>query len=307
MTLLSEVKNRILKVMNEYSVSGEVISTTDENALDYLLRMNSLIDMQQRKVATTLKKISKCLKFTQYPLTNYGSNAIVRFEGTDIYVGGYQNINSYSLKVDGSCTITIEESVDAVTYTTLDTETVTITTFGTFETVRGNITPTTDYYVRIKISGTYDFNISPVALYTATFPTDSDVPVYDDYLAKTLPSDFYNIDYITVGNNNDYKMLTDYKQEGRTTLYIPFNTTGEVRIYYWAYPTKIDDTTLDTITLDVDDEAVDVIVYGVALELVDETSTELYQRIRAKYEYFLGTLDNSVVRSVQVKQRLFKG
>ncbi len=306
--LLSEVKNRILKVMNEYSVSGEVISATDENALDYLLRMNSLIDIHQRKIATTLKKISKCLKFTQYPLINYAvSEGITRFEGTDLYFGGNQGIKSYCVKVDGSCTVTIEQSVDGVTYTTLETTAVVITTFGQFETVRGNITPTTDYYVRMKISGTYDFNISSVALYSATFPTDSDVPVYDDYIAKTLPTDLYNINYIMVGDNNEYKMLVDYKQEGRTTLLIPFDTTGEIRMYYWAYPAKIDDTTLDTITLDVDDEAIDVVVYGVALELVDETSTELYQRIKSKYEYFLGTLDNSVSVSPKIRQRLFKG
>jgi len=304
--LLSEVKNRILKVMNEYSVAGEVISSTDENALDYLLRMNSLIDMEQRKIATTSRKISKCLRFTQYPLTNYvNTTGITRYTGTALYFGGSTSIKSYSLQVDGSCTVDVEESVDGITYTTLDTTAVTITTFGQFDTVRGNITPTTDYYVRLKVSGTYDFNIGTVALYSATFPLDSDVPLYDDYIAKTLPADFYNIDYILTGDNNDYRPLIDFVVEGRTILMIPFNTNGEVRVFYWAYPTAISDTTLDTITLDIEDDAIDALVYGVALELVDETSSELYQRIKSKYDFYLSTLNNTITRSVQVKQRLF--
>jgi hypothetical protein len=276
--LLSEAKNRILKTMNEYSISGEVISSTDENALDYLLRMNSLIDMHQRKIATTYKKISKCLRFTQYPLTNLtGVTGIQRFEGTTLYYEGGTGVKSYCVQVDGSCTITIEQSVDGTTYTTLESQAVTITTFGQFETVRSNVTPTTDYYVRMKISGTYDFNIASVALYGATYPTDSDIPVYDDYIEKTLPTDFYNIDYIVVGDNGNYKPLDDYRQENRTTLLIPFATTGEVRVYYWAYPTKIDDDTPDTTILDTSDEAIDAVICGVAMDLVDDEKSDLYQ------------------------------
>ncbi len=313
---LAEIKTRILMVMNEYSINGEVVASTDENRMDYDLRMNSLIDMHQRKMATSsikAKKILKSTEFTQYSPENQISGDrfdITRYEGTTLYFAGGQNPDSYSIQVDGSCTITVEESADAETYATLESTDVTITTFGTFESVCGNISPTTDYYVRIKVTGTYHFNIRGAALYDVTYPSDDDVPDYEAYRKYTMPTDFYQMRNIILNGQTirgeEYGILTRFGIEGRNYLYLPWDLRGEIRVYYWAYPTAIDDDTIDTVTLDVDDEVIDAIVYGVALELVDDDNVTLIQRLQTRYNEFFAGIDNSIVRGGgTVKNTLF--
>lgn len=298
---LGEVKNRIRGVMNEKSINGELIGATDENRLDYDLRMNSLIDMHQREIATSLKKISRVHRFTQFPPTNTIANPlnqfdIVQFTGTTLYFQGSTKVKSYCVKVDGSCTITLQQSSDGVTYTDLETVSVAITTYGKFETFKSNLTPTTGYYVRMKIEGTYTFNIRSIALYDASYPTDNDIPVYEDFRGIAMPSDYYNLHYIVLNGQRQeskrYLKTSEFEQEGRTSIYLPWSEKGEYRIYYWAYPTKIDDNTSDSVTLDVDDEAIDAIVYGVAMDLIDDERSTAYSRIQVKYSEFTSRLSN---------------
>lgn len=313
---LSEMKERILKVMNEYSINGELVASTDENRMDYDLRMNSLIDMHQRKMATSALKAKKILKsytFTQYSPENKISGDrfdITRYEGNTLYFNGGINPKSYTIQVDGSCTITVEQSADAETYTTVEATTVTITTFGTFESVCGNISPTEDYYVRIKVAGTYHFNVRGVALYDVTYPSDDDVPDYEAYRKISMPSDFYQFRNLVLNGQTvrgeEYGVLTRFGVEGRNYLYLPWDMRGEIRVHYYAYPTVIDDDTLESATLDVDDEVIDVIVYGVALDLIDDDNTVLYQKLLNKYNEFFAGIDNNIVRGGgTVKNNLF--
>ncbi len=313
---LGEMKTRILKVMNEYSINGELVASTDENRMDYDLRMNSLIDMHQRKMATSALKAKKILKsyvFTQYSPENKIAGDrfdITRYEGTTLYFAGGTNPKSYTIQIDGSCTVTVEQSEDAETYTTVEATAVTITTFGTFQTVHNNITPTTDYYVRIKVTGTYDFNIRGAAFYAVTYPLASDIPDYEAYRKVTMPTDFYQFRNLVLNGQTirgeEYGVLTRFGVEGRNYLYLPWDLRGEVRVYYFAYPTVIDDTTLDTVTLDVDDEVIDVIVYGVALDLIDDDNTILHQNVLNKYNEFFAGVDNNIVRGGgTIKNSLF--
>jgi len=162
----------------------------------------------------------------------------------------------------------------------------------------------------MKIEGTYNFNIRSMALYDASYPSDDDIPVYEDFRAHEMPSDYYNLQYILLnGQKQDskhYLKSSEFEQEGRTSIYLPWEEKGEYRIHYWAYPAKIDDNTLDSITLDVDDEAIDAIVYGCALDLLDKEDSEPYRRISKKYDYFLSTLDNKqAVGGTTINNTLF--
>lgn len=313
---LSEIKTRILKVLNEYSINGEVIGAADENRMDYDLRMNSLIDMHQRKIATTVKKISKSYVFTQYPPTNAIADPddqfdIVPYEGTTLYYSGGQDAKSYYFEVDGDCTVTIQESEDGETWGGIVlTLTPEPTRFGLFTAYKGNINPTTDYYVRYKFEGDYAFNIRNIAFYTMAYPTDNDVPAYKDYRPYAMPSDFYQLRYILQNgqkaDDKDYLKTPRWQLEGNA-LYIPWTETGEFRVHYWGYPTAINDSTLDTATLDIDDEATDAIIYGVAMDLIDDERKDAYRRIQNKYVDFVSRLDDKTTTGrLSIANRLFR-
>jgi hypothetical protein len=299
---LGEVKSRVRKAMNEYSINGEIIGATDENRLDYDLRMNSTIDMHQRKIATTSKKISSSYVFSQYPPTNTLSGPLLQFDlvqytGTTLTYSGSANVNSYYIEADGACTLTFKESEDGTTWATFDTATITPTRYGLFTASKDLLTPTADYYVKVEVDGTYDFTVRNVALYSNTYPTANDIPPYKDFRPYAMPDDFFQLHYIILNGqraeSKRYQKTSEWEQEGRNNIYIPFFEKGEYRVYYWAYPTKIDDDTLDSVTLDIDDEAIDPLVYGAALDLIDDERTEAYKRIQAKYFDFMARLDNS--------------
>lgn len=300
---LAEVKTRILKALNEYSINGEAVGATDENRMDYDLRMNSLVDMHQRRIATSSKKISSSYVFSQYPVSNEISDPLdqfdlVQFTGTTLYYSGGTDVKSYYFEVDGDCTVTIQQSADGETWDgTVTTISPAPSRYGLMTAYKGNITPTTDYYVRFAFSGTYAYNIRNIAFYAVSFPTDSDVPPYKDYRPYAMPSDFYQLRYIVLNgqraDSKKYFKTGEWKQEGRNYIYVPWFEKGEFRVYYWAYPTVIDDDTTSTDTLDIDDEAIDCIVYGVAMDLMDDEREPAYRRLKTKYNEFVARLDNS--------------
>lgn len=303
--------------MNEYSINGEIIGATDENRLDYDLRMNSVIDMHQRRIATSTKKISSSYVFSQYPPTNTISNPLnqfdlVQFNGTDIEYSGGQNVKSYYFEVDGNCTVTIEESPDGTTWSTLSTITPTPTRYGLFTAYKGAIATTADYYVRYVFTGTTVYNIRNIAFYAAAYPTVNDIPPYKEKRPYAMPTNFYQLHYIILNgqrvDSKQYLKTSDWEQEGRNNIYVPFTEKGEYRVYYWAYPTAINDDSLDSITLDIDDEAIDCIVYGTAMDLIDDERTTAYQRLKVKYDEFIARLDNSTpMGGVTISNTLFTG
>lgn len=312
---LGEVKLRVRKILNEFSINGEVIGATDENRMDYDLRMNSLIDMQQRKIATSSKKISASYVFSQYPPTNTIANPLSQFDliqytGTKLTYSGSANVHSYYIEADGYCILTFKESVDGLTWSAFDVVSIVPTRYGLFTASKGLLTPTTGYYTEMEVTGTYDFSIRNIALYSNTYPTAADVPPYKDFRPYAMPANYYKLQKIKLNgqraDDKGYIITSEWEQEGRNYIYIPFAEKGEYRIYYWAYPTAIDDTTLDTVTLDIDDEAIDPLVYGVAMDLIEDERGIAYQRIQAKYSEFTSRLDNSTPKGgATVKNRLF--
>lgn len=315
MQLLSEVKTRILKVLREYTTRGEVVESTNKRILDLTLSMNSLIDIHQRKIATTVKKIASSYIFTQYPPTNTISTTdslfdVVPFLGDDITYSGGTEVKSYYFEADGSCTVYIEQSSDSSTWTILTTLTPS-PTYGQMTAYYGLLSPTTDYYVRYRFSGTTYYNIRNIAFYSLTYPLASNIPPYKDYRPYDLPSDFFKLKSVVlngqVQDSKKYVKSTDWEQEG-SKIYLPFDEKGEYRIYYWKYPTAINDSTLDSTYLEIDDEAVDAIVYGVAMDLVaiDENFTPSYNRLQLKYSEIMSRLSNDVpIGRSNITQTLF--
>lgn len=256
-------KKRAIQLMDEYSLNS-VLQSAALNA-DYTLRMNNLADACQKEIAQ-VKKIHAVYSISQNKIKPQNSNfKLQQFlpGGTDITLQATGS-KSYYFEVDNGSTIVIEEEVSGV-WTTLQTITV-LDTVNSFEVHKGLISPSsTSNNVRLRFTGTFPYNIRNVALWSYSFATDADVPNYTPYVSYTMPTDFFELEKVV--QRTDMKQYNDlgiYRWEGRQTFVLPYDYTGSFDIFYFRYPTTIDDNTLDTYTFEVDTEAQEAIPYYLA-------------------------------------------
>jgi len=85
---------------------------------------------------------------------------------------------------------------------------------------------------------------------------------YKIYTEIALPTDFKELKDIWI-ENEFYSSVTDYKFEGKLLL-IKSNLVGDLAINYYKYPTTIDVNTVETVELEIDIDAQELIPYYVA-------------------------------------------
>ena len=74
--------------------------------------------------------------------------------------------------------------------------------------------------------------------------------------------------------------------------FITFLETGVADIYYYKYPTTIDDKTEDTFEFELSDDALEILPYGVAADVLKSDVSNGYGQIYAqRYKEMLQTLD----------------
>lgn len=312
---LGEVKNRILKVLREYSRRGEITPTTDKQYLDLTLSMNSLIDMHQRKIATSVKKLETSKVFTQYNPSNiltYSKSLfdIIHVTKNDVIISGYGIAHSYYFESDNYFYASIETSDDGETWVNQSYVSAAGFTSGIMKAYSGECFSTN--YIRIVFYGNASaYNIRNIAMFEEISYNITNLPKYKDPMPYTLPDNFYKMKSIILnGQEQDSKKYiksTNWEQEG-TTIYLPYDEIGEYRILYWKYPTIIDDSTNDSTALESDLEAIDAIIYGVAMDIaeVDETFQPMYTRLQNKYSEIMSKLSNDVpIGRSSITQSLF--
>lgn len=316
-TTLGEAKTIAIKLINNYSTSGNLILTSDPNMLDYTLRMNGLFNTYQNQVAT-IKKIHAVHKITQNPIPNQLTNPLYLFDlvqhlSTDItYVA--KGSNAYYFEVDNLCDIYIEEEV-AGAWVALPTpiNISVMTKPEGFFAYSGLITSSAvTNNIRIRFSGNYPYNIRGIALYAYTFPTTADIPPYTRYNLYTMPSDFYQLNKVVwKGNMVDakaYESTADFFWEGRNVIAINYYNKGEYSIFYYKYPTKITDATLDTATFDIDEDAVQCLPFLVAADVIQDERASVANTLRAIGQNMLANLDIKISNgSNSVANTLFTG
>jgi hypothetical protein len=74
--------------------------------------------------------------------------------------------------------------------------------------------------------------------------------------------------------------------------FVTFLETGIADIYYYKYPTRIDENTEDTFEFELSDDALEILPYGVAADLLKSDVSNGYGQIYAqRYKEMLQTLD----------------
>lgn len=312
---LQELREKAIKLINFYSISGNIIPETDNSYLDYKLRINALTDIAQKEIATTAKRIRKQQKITQKPIASQLPNPLYNFDivqhlDSDIIYSATGS-KAYTFKVDNVSTVYIEESSNSgSTWTTLSTISHT-TPLNQFTEYKGLITlSNTSNLARIRFSGNYPYNFRDVALFAYTFPNVSAIPQYQNYNLYTMPSDFYQLNKITLKGNRDdgnrYTPTADFYWEKRNVLAVNYYNVGEYVIDYYAYPTTINDSTSDLFELEIDIEAQEAIPYYVASHLMMDENGNINNKLYGIYQGKLSNLDDKVSNgSTSISNTLF--
>ena len=102
-------------------------------------------------------------------------------------------------------------------------------------------------------------------------------------LATYIPR-FRTMDRLMLESGGVYDEAEEWSMEGDTVLVIPGNLAGVYTIWYAAYPQKITETTPDTETIDMPEEAAALIPLYIAAELYKEDEIAMATMFRNEFE-----------------------
>jgi hypothetical protein len=230
--------------------------------------MNPLANTAQMELAK-IAKISATHTVSQNPITNLltdtGFKEVQHFPGTDLTYTA-EGALSFSVEVDGACTLTFEEYesdewIDiSGTYgseSTAFTGDIDVSGITTFTNYRGLLTLTTaDNNVRLTITATYPMKSRYRALFGYTYADESSVPWYRAYIPYVLPSDYMEFNKIMrTYDDRRFQENTDFILTPDKKVYLSWFLTGEFDIHYWRFPTTIDNDTEDSYEFELPEDA----------------------------------------------------
>lgn len=296
-------KDKAVKLINEWSNKGAL--NPPAKKADYTLRFPDVAQAAQTEIAT-VKKIHAVYNFSQNPIKPLAGLMTgfdeVQFLGTDYTNMSGQGAKAYYFEMDKPGTVYIEEETSTNVWTLLDTLSITGVTY--FTPYKGFITPSlSTNSVRLRFSGTYPYNIRYRAMWAYTFATVEDIPDYRPYVKYPLPANAMEIKKIINETEvRQYKALSDYYVEGKTTLVVNYFFTGSFRVEFYQYPTEITPETDDDFEFELDYEAQELVPYYMAASvLLDDKETRSFGVIRLnEYQAKLANLSTEQNESFAV-------
>lgn len=293
MTTWADIKLKTLQKM--FAADGNNIPT-DTATKDYIASMPGAANEALQMLATAGKFIIKSIDIAHNPVKNLLGDgkhikSIERGEikyttkGARSFYFEYFGEGAYEVLVGG-----------------VSTATGTLTKKQGYSSVKALIDNTDDLDTELVFTSDYPLAVKNVALYSANFPTDDDVPSYAEkirYNLKTLVDDFYmlsteDIYYEGDANVSRYIRTSDYFQEGRTVLVLDRDTPGNFKVYYKAYPQSITSETEDTEELSLDPEVVALMPLYMASQLYKDDDAGIATTYRNEFEVAFERLRDSV-------------
>lgn len=291
--IVQDLYYKLLGLLDQYTEDGVI--TAEEDVIDVQKKFIIFADQAQKEL-WKYNKITKQIEITNKPPKNrlglLSNFDIIDFEGDTQYYpneAGINNVQGYSIEVDGDCTITYEELVGS-SWTQLVQLTPTgLTEMTTFKGIL-NVSSTTNP-VRLVVSGTTHFKHMNRALWQFKYATDK-VPEYAPWVKYDLPTDFNAVDMVVEEFPvRQYDANSIYKLENYRDFYYNFYFEGKIRVTYRPVPSTI---TALTDTIDIDDVLAEAIVYDCAAKIgfyenKDIVNFAEQRRIEAKTEASMDT------------------
>jgi hypothetical protein len=269
-----EAKELFLTILDEATKKGVKLPAT-KNA-DYRDKFDKFLNEAQIYIAG-LVKIPAVFTVTHNPIPIQGNlnshNTIQYLPGTDRV---FTNVGTkaYYFEMDNIGTVTI--SINGVVVKTIEN-----TVKRKYTAYKGNTGAESTDTVVITFTGEYPYNIKNIAPYAYKFPTDDDVPVFDQYPGYDMPSDFMSFDTVTLRTDPRlYELYKAYKWENNKRVILEYYKTGSFDIHYYKYPAAILPTAADSTVLEIEDKAFDLLVLhtGILATAADNPTLSAYLR-----------------------------
>jgi len=156
-------------------------------------------------------------------------------------------------------------------------------TLALIEEYNGEATFTDDADLKAKLNYAINTIQTELALSVAPIIKKSTIAkASESDLSSNLPSDFYQL----------YKLAECSFDIFTSTIEFNNDYVGNINMYYKAYPTRIIDTTLDTVELEIDRNAQEIMKWGVASEILKMDPAIDYGIFEAKYQNLKANIDS---------------
>lgn len=111
------------------------------------------------------------------------------------------------------------------------------------------------------------------------------------YSEYTLPYDCYQIKNVFLLDSNNIKGESDYYTVGKNKIYISDKNEGKTVVEYYKYPQVINEETEDDFYLELDQDALSVLPYKVANDILVTDPSADYTAFATEYQRKLQLLD----------------
>jgi len=286
---------KLITLQKLFSANGSTIPD-DVSTRDYIAAMPGAANEGLQLLSTAGKFIIKSIDIAHNPIKNLITNGqhifsqergniVFQTDGARSFYFEYFGAGTYTIKVGDT-----------------ESEPVELENLTGYASVKGLISNADDEQVTITFTSVYPLAVKNVALYSADFPTDDDVPTFAEkvrYNLKEMASDFYQLATEDIYYEGDadvsrYVRTSDYFQEGNKVLVLDRDTPGNFKIYYNAYPSKITLETTDDTELAIDDEVVPLLCLYMASQLYKDDDNAIATTYRNEFEVGFERLRTSV-------------
>lgn len=278
--------------------NGSTTIPTDNSTREYISSMPGAANEALQMLATAGKFIIKSVDIAHIPVKNLLANGqnIRSVERGDIEFSA-QKAHSLYFEVKGKGDLTITIGANSTT-TPFDSKE---DGYG-FSAYRMLLDNPDDEEVTVTFTSIYPLSTKNVALYSALYETDEEIPSYSEYIRYYLPDyaeDYYMVDLEHVIYEGDadisrYKATSDFFQEGFKVLLLHRDTPGNFKIYYKAYPPEITNATTDDTVLALDPEVAALMPLYMASELYKDDDNGIATSYRNEFEVAFERLTHSV-------------
>lgn len=287
---------KLITFQKLFAADGDTIPN-DSSSKDYLAAMPAVANEALQLLSTAGKFIIKSIDIAHNPIKNLitdGQKIVSMERGEKTFEADGARSFCFEYFGEGYFTIT----VGSVTVK----RRVDLEPLRGYSTVRGLIDNPNDEKVVVKFESDYPLAIKNMALYSAMFRSDDKVPTFAEkvrYNLKEMVSDFYmlannDIYYEGDADISRYIRTTDYFEEGNSVLVLDRDTPGNFKVYYNAYPTRIDASTPDDYELSIDPEVATLMPLYMASQLYKDDDIAISTQYRNEFEAAFALLKDSV-------------
>ena len=281
-----------LATLQKMFASNGTSIQADSSTTEYINAMPQAANEALQRLSTAGKFIVKEVHILLFPVENLISDddGMKNYSIIDNSISfSVQGAKSYYFKAAGTLTATIK--VGNATFKSISVSNSVYTVYN------GLITNNAGEDVTITFTATYPSTVKNIALYAATFASDDDVAVYEEYIRYKLSdlcTDFYQLDsgeiYYSSNSEPKYIASDNYYQEADKTLVLRRNMPGEYTVYYKAYPTQITLSTPDTYEMDLDPEVAALLPMYIASQIYKDDDNSIATVYRNEFEIALQSL-----------------